>query len=154
MRFAGFLGRWYMLGISHILSCNTPEFNYCQVWTKVSYFFFYAEKFVGHSFIQIRKSCFFFPKTREKKTSWFFDFSRKIPEIFLFFFFCSRKSSSAIHSFDFKAVFFFWARKKKARFSLNQSILPKKVQKMNFAGKKKTVPLIIRCLLLDKAPNC
>ena len=100
-------------------------------------FFFYTKKFVGHSFIQIRKSFFFFPKTRKKKTSWFFDFSRKFPENFLFFFF-SRKCSSAIHSFDFKTVFLFpGTGKKKQHFHSFIRFSPKSAQKRTFPGKKK-----------------
>ena len=53
--------------------------------TKGIVFFFYAGMDVGHSFIQIRKSCFFFPAKRKKK-------------IQLVFFFFPRKSSSVIHS--------------------------------------------------------
>ena len=44
--------------------------------------FFYADKFVGHSFIQIRKSCFFFPKAK-KKQDVFFSFRGKVHRPFI-----------------------------------------------------------------------
>ena len=125
--------------------------------------FFYADKFIGHSFIQIRKSCLFFPKP------YFWSEKNKM------YFFFPRKSSSAIHS-DFEEppiflikmccvfspsflcvfLFFFSAekftchsfirfsrsgkkttREKKTAFSFIQKISPKSAQKRSYPGKTK-----------------
>ena len=109
----------------------------CFVDTKVPYFFISTDKFVGHSFIQIRKSCFFFfPKARKKKTQadfWnFWDF-------FLFFFFWSAEKFTC-HSFiRFQSCFFFFRhrKKKKTAFSFIHSNFSKNAQKRTYPGKKK-----------------
>ena len=98
--------------------------------------FFFPEKFMGHSFIQNRKSCFFF--FRKKNTSLFFFFPGKVHTAFIqiwpsltyfliksvvffffrkfgyfcCFFFPGKVHMSFIHSSE-KAVFFFRSRKKK-----------------------------------------
>ena len=99
--------------------------------------FFSAGMDVGHSFIQIRKSCFFFRK-RGKKNKLIFCLFQKISVKFSVFFFCSRKSSLAIHSFDFKTVFFFFrAPEKKNSIFIHSFDFPLKVHKNElFRGKK------------------
>merc|ERR1712035_57525 len=98
---------------------------------------------VGHSFIQIRKSCFFFfPRSGEKKntdlfffisqeklighsfgflwsplffnSSWLYFFFRSFV-CFLCVFFFPRKSSHVIHSFDLRVVFFFFPASEKIK---------------------------------------
>ena len=110
--------------------------------------FFSAGMDVGHSFIQIRKSCFFFPKTRKKKQVDFLSFPENFRQTFCFFF-CSRKSSLAIHSFDFRTVFFFPAPEKKTAFSFIHSIFLLKCTKTNFSGKKKRYLCLKRILRLN-----
>ena len=137
-----------------------------DVDAKVPYFF-YADKFVGHSFIQIRKSCFFFPKPRKKKTRCVFFFPRKsssaihsdFDEVLFFFnksglfffvayfacffvFFFSRTSSHVIHSFNFGGRKKKHNPEKKTAFSFIQSKSVKNAQKRTYPGNKKnTVPL-------------
>ena len=99
---------------------------------KYNLFFFFLEEFISHSFNIWRGPTYFLTNLTV-----FFFFG--IFWLFFCFFFFSWKSSQC-HSFiRFQSCFFFfWAReKKKTGFSFNQSILPKKVQNMNFAGEKK-----------------
>ena len=107
-----------------------------EVEKKIRPVFFFQEKFISHSFEIWRGPIYFL-------TNWAVFFSPGFLAFFLFVFF-SGKVHYVIHSFDFKAVFYFFRawKKKKTGFSFNQSILPKNVQKMNFAGKKNTVPLV------------
>ena len=126
--------------------------------------FFYADKFIGHSFIQIRKSCLFFPKPyfwSEKNNKMYFFFPRKSSSaihsdfeeppiflikmccvfspsflcVFLFFFFRGKVHVSLIHSL-FKV-----GKKnnpgKKPAFSFIQKISPKSAQKRSYPGKTK-----------------
>ena len=127
---------------------------------------------VGHSFIQIRKSCFFFFRGAGKKnTDLFFFISQEklighsfgflwsplfltvVGCIFFFrsfvcflcVFFFPRKSSHVIHSFDLRVVFFFsgFGKNKKQYFHSFNRFFSKSAQKRTFPGKKKnTVPLV------------
>ena len=116
---------------------------------KGTVFFFFADMDVGHSFIQIRKSCiFFFPRKSSSviqsdfdEVSFFFNKSCLyffFPNFCVFFCFFSfpRKSSSVIHSFDF-----FGGKKKKqtgkkkTAFSFIHSKFLKNAKKRTFPGK-------------------
>ena len=120
---------------------------------------------MGHSFIQNRKSCFFFSA---KKIQACFFFSRKSSHgihsnlakpnvffnkmgcIFFFrifgyfccFFFPGKVHMSFIHSSE-KAVFFFRSRKKKNSFFIHSiGFAQKCVKNELFREKKNTVPLV------------
>ena len=87
--------------------------------------FFFQEKFISHSFKIWRGLTAFL-------TNWTVFFCL----IFLLFlFFLEKFTMSFIHLIS--KLFFFFGPRKKTGFSFNQSILPKKVNKMNFAGEKK-----------------
>ena len=108
---------------------------------KLSYFFFTRKSSLAiHSFKSENRVFFFFRKRgKKKKTSWFFDFSRKFPENFLFFFFVAEKFVG--HSFiRFQNCFFFFSghRKKKNSIFIHSFDFPPKVHKNElFRGKKK-----------------
>ena len=134
---------------------------FLSLFSKVSYFFFFLIKFMGHSINQIVKLCiFFFPRSGKKKYKGvFFFFLEKVHEPFiqdlvgfyLFFlkvvcvfffptflgvfcvFFFSCKSSHFIHTIHLEAVFFFFGRwKKKYSFFIHSIDFPQNVKKMNF----------------------
>ena len=84
-------------------------------------------------------SVFYFPNIGENWSVCFFCF-----------FFFPRKSSLAIHSFDFRAVFFFSGTgKKKTAFSFIHSNFSKNAQKRTYPGKKK-----IRYLCVSQKCPC
>ena len=116
-----------------------------SIHPKVPYFFLRGK--VRWPFIHSNpKIVFFFSENAEKKNRLIFCLFQKISENFSVFFFCSRKSSLAIHSFDFKTVFFLpGAGKKKQHFHSFIRFSPKSAQKRTFPGKK------IRYLLVNRA---
>ena len=96
-------------------------------------FFFPQKKFIGHSFD------FFYGLTYFIRNWAVFFFFRIFACFFLYFFF-PEKVHVPIHSFDLKAVFFFFSvagKKKNTAFSFIQSIFSKSVVKMNFFREKK-----------------
>ena len=138
--------------------------------SKGTVFFFSAGMDVGHSFIQIRKSCFFFPRSGKKKIqTCFFLFPRKswsvihsdfygvpffltvvgciffFPQFCLFFvcFFLSTEKFTC-HSFIRSQSCFFFPASEKIKNSIfihSIDFSPKVHKNELFRGKKNTVPL-------------